>query len=379
MDRYNAIILALLEDDIVHRNVVGYLAEELQEQLPNGFHIQERGVRNKNRNYYEVIIPLYNDIVFKEHFRMSTRAIEELAIMIGNVIANPNHVAPLRKKILFTIWVLAKQESYLAAGDRFGFAKSTGHNIVKDIVNTLVQLMPNVIVWPNRQSCRASSIIFEQRSRGFPGVVGAIDGCHITCKAPPHNANDYYNRKGSHSIIFQGVCDHKARFINIYVGLPGRMHDAHVFRCSNLYRQLSNAENPLLPPDLHLIGDAAYPLLQNVMTPFRDTGHLTRAQIVYNMKLAKIRNIIERAFGLLKCKFRRLYFLDVGDFELGQKMIVASCILHNFMINRGEIDVEDNEVNENEIVLNNVDNENENEMDDRNAIVKRNTLMYLFR
>lgn len=177
-------------------------------------------------------------------------------------------------------------------------------------------------------------------------------------------------------MLLSGVCDHKARFTNIYVGLPGRMHDAHVFRRSNLYQQLSNQ---LLPLDLHLIGDAAYPLLPNLMTPFRDTGHLTRSQIIYNMKLSKIRSIIERAFGLLKCKFRRLYFLDISDFELGQKMIVAACILHNFMINRGEIDVEENDIIDNEIVLNNVNNGNENEMDDRNAIVKRNTVMNLFR
>lgn len=42
------------------------------------------------------------------------------------------------------------------------------------------------------------------RSRGFPGVVGAIDGCHIPIKQPPGNANDYYNRKEFHSIILQG-------------------------------------------------------------------------------------------------------------------------------------------------------------------------------
>lgn len=72
---------------------------------------------------------------------------------------NPDHLAPLRKKILFTIWLLSKQESYLAVGDRFGFAKSTGHSIITDMVNTLTQLMPNHIIWPDRQGCRISSIV----------------------------------------------------------------------------------------------------------------------------------------------------------------------------------------------------------------------------
>lgn len=46
---------------------------------------------------------------------------------------------------------------------------------------------------------------FEQRSNGFLGIVGAIDGCHIPCKQPKDNAHDYYNRKGFHSIILQGI------------------------------------------------------------------------------------------------------------------------------------------------------------------------------
>lgn len=73
-------------------------------------------------------------------------------------MANPNYLALLRKKILFTIWILAKQK-VISAGDRFGFAKSTGHNILKEIVNVLIQLMPNFIEWPNRQSCRISSVV----------------------------------------------------------------------------------------------------------------------------------------------------------------------------------------------------------------------------
>ena len=47
--------------------------------------------------------------------------------------------------------------------------------------------------------------VFKARSHGFPGVIGAIDGCHIPCKQPVENANDYYNRKGFHSIVLQGT------------------------------------------------------------------------------------------------------------------------------------------------------------------------------
>lgn len=157
------------------------------------------------------------------------------------------------------------------------------------------------------------------------------------------------------------------------------MHDAHVFRRSDIYRKLINKEVPLLPSHQHLIGDAAYPLLQNLMTPFRDTGHLTRSQIIYNMKLSCIRSIIERAFGLLKGKFRRLRFLDVSDFELGQKMIGAACLLHNFMIDRGEIDYEEDiEIDNQFLVENNINNVYEQNNENALAGIKRNNIMHLF-
>lgn len=240
---------------------------------------------------------------------------------------------------MFSLWILSKPESFLAAGDRFDLPKSTAHYVFKEVITIIANLLPNYITWPDRRYHNVEEI-FRRRSRGFPGVIGAIDGCHIPIKAPVGNSIDFYNRNKIHSIILQGVCDHKARFIDVFIGMPGRMHDARVFRQSELFARLNNAENPLLPFNMHLIGDSAYPLMPNLMTPFRDNGHLTRAQSNYNIKLSMIRAIIERAFGLLKNKFRRLKYLDISDPALGNTIIAAACVLHNFLIDRDEINFE---------------------------------------
>lgn len=66
-----------------------------------------------------------------------------------------NDPVPLQKKILFSIWIIAKQESFLSVGDRFGFSKSTGHGIFTNIVQTLTNLMPQFVKWPENENYEA--------------------------------------------------------------------------------------------------------------------------------------------------------------------------------------------------------------------------------
>lgn len=89
---------------------------------------------------------------------------------------------------------------------------------------------------------------------------------------------------------------------------------------------------PLLPSTQHLLGDSAYPLSSCVLTPYRDNGYLDEQQRRYNVLQASCRSVIERAFGLLKVKFRRLKFLDIFSVETANLIVSASCTLHNFII-----------------------------------------------
>lgn len=130
-------------------------------------------------------------------------------------------------------------------------------------------------------------------------------------------------------------------FIHCYVGEVGSVHDARVYRKSKIGQQITT----LMPGNYHLLGDGAYPLQLNVITPFKNNGHLTRRQLNFNRKLSATRCVIERAFGQLKGRFRRLKYLDMNRTDFIPSVIMACCVLHNLDLQQAiddiTIDVED--------------------------------------
>lgn len=69
-----------------------------------------------------------------------------------------------------------------------------------------------------------------------------------------------------------------------------------------------------------------------MLTPYRDNGHLNHTQHNYNTKLSKTRVIIERAFGILKGRFRKLKYIYLYNTEMIPLIILACCVLHNICI-----------------------------------------------
>lgn len=125
---------------------------------------------------------------------------------------------------------------------------------------------------------------------------------------------------------------------DIFVGYPGSVHDSRVFRnsplCNTLQQKCGN---------FFLLGDSGYPLLNNLLTPFRDRGQLTRAQNNYNVALATNRYIIEHCFGLLKQKFRQLFHIKLRSIQDIVHLIRACCVLHNLAV-KDDVPVNENDI-----------------------------------
>ncbi|XP_069109975.1 uncharacterized protein [Argopecten irradians] len=70
----------------------------------------------------------------------------------------------------------------------------------------------------------------------------------------------------------------------------------------------------------------------SLMTPYRDTGHLTPVEKKYNARHSSTRSLIECSFGLLNEKWRKLQYMDVLGIPDACNFVYAACILHNVLL-----------------------------------------------
>ena len=175
-----------------------------------------------------------------------------------------------------------------------------------------------------------------ENSLGFPQCEGVwVDGTCIPIVYPVLCPADYYNRKGWHLIIMQGAVNHLGHFINIYVGWPGRVHDARVFVNSLLDKRgqagtlFPDSKKSIAGKEIPLVlGDPAYPLLPWLIKAFPDNGSLSQEKKAFNYRLSKALVVVEHVYGQLKRQWRCL--LKRNDVLVDHlPKLVAACMLHN--------------------------------------------------
>lgn len=178
-------------------------------------------------------------------------------------------------------------------------------------------------------------------------------------------------------MILQAVCDHKKVFTDVYIGEVGSVHDYTVFKKSDLYRGLQNGD--IICNDHYMLGDLAYKLSSNLMVGFKDNGHLTEHEKLFNKLLNKKRVLIENAFALLKGRYRRIKFLETVRIDLIVLLVMTSCILHNICLFNGDLpsDVMNMEQELQEEAANRPNNvqDIEEEQDAHEAIAQRNNIV----
>ena len=249
-------------------------------------------MKYRSTSFFTDVVANWGDREWKQNFRISRTTFRFLCRELAPYLSRSSVVReslPLELRVAVCLWRLGTNVEYRTISHLFGLGISTVCVAVHNVCDLLIQQFSTTYIKiPMGQGLR--DIVDGFKSKwGFPQCIGAIDGSHIPIIAPSENPLDYYNRKGYHSIILQALVDHNYKFLDVYVGWPGSVHDARVLANSSLFvkcesgtflpdcpTMLSGTSIPLL-----ILGDPAYPLRTWLMKPFSDTG-LTAKQRKFN-------------------------------------------------------------------------------------------------
>ena len=279
----------------------------------------------------------FNAREFKGRMRMDVSTFEYLCGTLAPDLKRQDTsmrlAIPVEVKVAVSISRLATGNSIQCIADLYRIGLSSSQVAVSQFCGAIKKnLLRKFINWPSPSTMDRYAQEFQDLQQ-IPYVVGAVDGSHIPIVAPRLHAPDYYNRKGFHSILLQGVVSAKCLFWDFDIGWAGSMHDANLWSRTAIGQY---CEDGKLHP-YTLVGDAAYPCRPWMLAPFK--GHkdgLSREEYHWNFVQSFTRMCVERAFGMLKGRWRIL--LKRVDVHLKNvpDLVLTCLVLHNMCIIFGD-------------------------------------------
>ncbi|XP_055640385.1 putative nuclease HARBI1 isoform X2 [Toxorhynchites rutilus septentrionalis] len=218
--------------------------------------------------------------------------------------------------------------------DRFiGLAQPTMSKVLQSVLNTIeANVCPDVIQFPSsEQAINAIKNAFYKRT-GFPGVMGCIDGTHVSIILPARDKQLYHNSEGFHSLNVMLVCDHTLTIRYLDANHPGSSHKSSAWNDSLLKETLADRYDSG-DKNTWLIGDAGFPLEPFLITPFRTDKNTSERQTKFNEIHSKTWVTVKRAIAVLKNTFRCLSAKHLYYKPEKAAQIVNVCVaLHNLRI-----------------------------------------------
>ena len=181
---------------------------------------------------------------------------------------------------------------------------------------------------------------------GLPGAIGSTDCVHVEWERCPQGlSNLCTGKEGYPTLAFQATVNHKMRFISVTKSFYGSNNDKTICKYDKLTMDIhtkqlfQNDEFKLFTSDgeevLHLgyylICDGGFMRWRCLMTGYKYYSSLKEA--LWSAQMESTRKDVERAFGILKGRFRCLKLpILFQQMDRITYMMWTCVIIHNMII-----------------------------------------------
>ena len=208
---------------------------------------------------------------------------------------------------MVVLWIFAHATVQRNTASRFGLCQATVSRIMGELLPKFVILHTEFVRLPE-DNWLDQGIELNEDLNPFNGCIGAIDGTHIAAHIPVKQKKPWFDR---HSEVSQNVfaaVKMDLSFSYVLAGAEGSMNDA-----SLMAQALGRSFR--VPEHRFYIADGGFRSRDGIVVPFpgimyhqqdwkdAKVAPKTRKEL-YNKIHAGLRSAVERAFGLLKRKWR---------------------------------------------------------------------------
>ncbi|PNT62891.1 hypothetical protein BRADI_4g09271v3 [Brachypodium distachyon] len=218
-----------------------------------------------------------------------------------------------------------------------GSSVALNESIVSQVTKSFVVAM-DTPGWPGTTEMEKIKYKFD-KIRGLPNCCGVVHAARI-----PFGSQNSDREKKNEDMLMQVTIDSDMRFIDVHLGSPDNMKKSSISHDSSLFEECEKGTR-LNGSKLNLsdgrqvgeyvIGDAGYPLLPWLLTPYHPENDLSDYQVEFNRRHSEAMAVVTRsALERLKDTWKFLHggrWRPEHRFELHQA-IQACCKLHNIVL-----------------------------------------------
>lgn len=319
------------------------------------------------KKYVEELLRGPNQVVF-DLFRMDIPAFLQLCKIFRQRgwVKDSKHVDVEEKIAIFLLTISHNLRNRLIKY-RFQHSGQTISKCFHEVLLAMLHFSQEQIVAPSWDEPIGEVHEHQGLREGpFKGAVGALDGTLVSANIPADKQIPFRARGGKE--CFQSVlavCDFDMKFVYVMAGWEGIAHDAKVLNETLRWPEKNQFPMPpegtcfvsityvlFVPCSIYswchtnIVGkyylcDAAYTNTRGFLSPFknarywlkdfRNGGGPRSREEAFNHGHSQLRNVIERAFGVLKARFKILKTMPPYKFRTQVQIVIASMAIHNFL------------------------------------------------
>ncbi|KAL4589844.1 hypothetical protein LXL04_002755 [Taraxacum kok-saghyz] len=289
-----------------------------------------------------------NDQLFIESFRMSKQSFSYLLALLTPSLSSLT--IPPNYAVSATLFRLAHGASFNAVARRFDLDSPTACRVFYVVCKAIIDNLGHFF----ELRTDLNRIVLGFGWISLPNCCGVLGIDSFAVKGNLFGENGY--------VMVQALVDSEGRFLDVSAGWPSTMKPEMVLRQSELFSAIEESRELLIGPSYELndgtsipqyiLGESCFPLLPWLITPFRksDTDdhededdvndgclNLSSSKQAFNSVHNRGMELLDTAFGRLRSRWRILSKEWMEEsIESFPYVVVACCLLHNFLIKSNE-------------------------------------------